>query len=202
MKIYECILPYCRAEVYDRNACCEDCWQDRRGQLASLPELYVMTYAMLTPGSRQQDIETIHVGSIDPAAPLNLVALDSLTYSYQRLAAWAMWVCRPHKLQLHAYTTGRGFLMVCRALYVHDSRLGRTDDAGQYCLDVWTAYRRLLVQVVPIEPRHLEVDCPECSSRTVYTRHADEYALCANCRTTWAHSQMPKLRQAQRTAAR
>lgn len=205
MNVYECLMPYCRAEVYERQACCDDCWEDRRALLWALPDLYVMTYAMLTPGSRQQEISTIHVASVDPAAPINLVAYDTLAYSYDRLAAWAVWtwsMTGRGQLALHHHTSGKGFLTVVHTLIQFDHRLALTDFAGAYVMDVWTAYRRMVVQCVSVEPRHLGVPCPECDAATLVSRHADEYVMCLTCGHTWPHSQMPMLRrQAQRTAS-
>lgn len=204
MAVYECVMPHCRADVYRQRDCCDDCWEDRRGQLASLPDLYVMTYAMLMPGSRMQEISDIHVDRIDPPAPLNLVALDTLEYGYARLAAWAAWACRlanVEVLRLTRYTTGAGFLRVVHALQVYDSKLA-IGWSGEYALDVWTAYRRFAMQCLPTESRNLEVPCPVCFSISVLTRHADEYAMCLTCGTTWPHSQLPMLRrQAQGTCA-
>ena len=131
MNIYECLMPYCRADVYARGDCCEDCWADRVGQLAALPELYVMTYAMLTPGSRQQEINTIHMAAIDPAALINLVALDTLTYSYSRSAGWAAYVY-PCRLNLTGYTSGRAFVTAVAILQEHDHKLALTTFAGGY----------------------------------------------------------------------
>jgi ribosomal protein S27E len=200
MSTYECLMPHCHADVYERHECCDDCWEDRRGQLASLPDLYVMTYAMLTPGSRMQEIADIHVAAVDPAAPINLVALDSLMYGYQRLSGWAAWARRragAGDLRLSRHTSGAAFLTVVRVLQLHDGKLVRW--SGEYVLDVWTTYRRLVIQTLPAEPRHLSVPCPVCDCATVLTRHADEYALCLTCGTTWPHSQLPMLRrQAQR----
>lgn len=201
MNIYDCVLPWCHAEVYARGACCDDCWADRRGQLVGLPDLYAMTYAMLTPGSRLQEITTINV-NVDPAAPVNLVALDALQYGYQRLAGWAAWVYRLGRTgapTLARYSTGAGFALVVGTLLEHDHRLATRDYAGEYVLDVWTAYRRLAVQCLPTGPRHLDVPCPDCGMATVLTRHADEYAVCLTCSRTWPHSKLPHLRQAQRT---
>lgn len=202
MTVYECLMPYCRADVYDRRGCCDDCWEDRRGQLASLPDLYAMTYAMLTPGSRLLDI-TLIVVKAEPAAPVNLVALDTLQHSYDRLRGWAAWSLRltsGEPLALRNATTGAGFLRVVRVLQLHDHRLALGDFAGDYVFDVWTAYRRFVVQCLSTAPRRLEVSCPVCDTRTVLTRHADEYALCLTCGTEWPHSQLPMLRrQAQRT---
>lgn len=205
MNVYECLMPYCRAEVYERHACCDDCWSDRHALLWAMPDLYVMTYAMLTPGSRQQEISTIHMASIDPAAPINLVAYDTLAYGYERLAGWAVWVwaiAGKGKLELRTYTTGKGFLTVVHTLLQLDHKLALTDFAGQYVMDVWTAYRRLVVQCVSTEPRHLGAPCPRCDAATLVSRHADEYVVCLTCGNTWAHSQLPMLRrQAQRTAS-
>lgn len=204
MTTYECLMPYCRAEVYERQACCDPCWEDRRALLSALPDLYVMTYAMLTPGSRMQEIREIHVPALDPAAPINLVAYDTLAYSYDRLAAWATWVwasAGEGHLALKRYTSGQGFLTVVRTLVQLDHKLALTDFAGAYVLDVWTAYRRLVVQCVSTEPRHLGAPCPDCDAATLVSRHADEFVMCLTCGNTWPHSQMPMLRrQAQRTA--
>jgi ribosomal protein S27E len=197
VKVYECHLPYCRAEVYGRHAVCEDCWADRRRQLGALPDLYVLAHAMLTPGSRQQEISTIHVGPT-PSVPCNLVILDALTLGYQRLAGWATWAARLARTpepELRRHTSGQGFLTVVRTLLTHDHRLATTDSAGEYVLDVWVTYRRLLVQVVDTAPRSLGVDCPECGARTVLSRHADEYAICLTCAYVWPHSRFAALRR-------
>lgn len=187
VNVFECLMPYCRAEVYARGDCCEDCWADRVGQLESLPELYVMTYAMLTPGSRQQEINTIHMAAIDPAAPINLVALDTLTYSYSRLAGWAAYVY-PCRLNLTGYTSGKAFVTAVGILQSNDHKLALTQFAGGYVLDVFVAYRRLVVQCVPNGPRHLDAACPDCAAATLVTRHADEYVMCLTCGSTWPHS--------------
>lgn len=205
MNAYECLMPYCRAQVYTAQACCEDCWADRRGQLASLPDLYAMTYALLTPGSRQVDIGSIHVPALDPAAPMNLIAYDTLTYGYDRLAVWAALahqLAGNGRLCLSRYYSGRGFQEAARVLGVCDHRFALAPYAGAYVLDVFTAYRRLAVQCLPTEPRHLNAPCPDCHAATLITRHADEYVMCLTCANTWPHSQMPMLsRQAQRTAS-
>lgn len=196
MTVYECLMPYCRTDVYSRHECCDDCWEDRRGQLDSLPDLYVMTHAMLTPGSRQQEIVDIQMTSVDPSAPINLVALDTLIYGYQRLAGWAAWACKmagAPELRLVRLTSGAGFLRVVRVLQAHDGKL--IPYSGEYVLDVWTAYRRFIVQCLSTEPRNLAVPCPVCDAATVLTRHADEYALCLTCGTQWPHSQLPMLRR-------
>jgi ribosomal protein S27E len=201
MNVYECLMPYCNAEVYARRDVCDICWEDRRGQLDALPNLYVMTYAMLMPGSRQMEISHIHVPQVDPGVPINLVALDSLTYGLERLGAWASWAAQlagQPTFKLRVWTTGKTFLTVVETLQAYDHRFASKDFAGEYCLDVWTTYRRLVVQCVSSEPRSLGVTCPVCDMRTVLTRHADEYALCLTCATTWPHSQLPKLRHAQR----
>lgn len=193
----ECRLPYCHVEVDPWRDTCEDCWEDRKGQLASLPDLYVMTYAMLTPGSRQLDLNLINVRGIDPAAPISLVAYDALAHSYARLAGWAQWAARLAglpRLNLTAYTTGRGFATVVRTLQAHDTRFAAATYAGDYVMDVWAAYRRMVIQCVAQEPRHLSVACPECEATSVVTRHADEYAMCLTCGTQWPHSQLSRLR--------
>lgn len=200
MITYECLMPYCRAEVYKRRDCCEDCWADRHGQLDSMPDLYCMTYAMLMPGSSMLDISLIVV-DVWPGTSINLVALDTLQYGYDRLRAWATWLSRG-ELNTARVSNGRGFLRVVRLLQATDSRLATTDFAGDYVLDVWTAYRRFVMQCLPTEPRNLSVPCPVCRAATVLTRHADEYAFCLTCGTEWPHSQLPMLRrQAQRTAS-
>lgn len=203
MTTFECLMPHCRADVYERHQCCDDCWEDRRGQLASLPDLYVMTYAMLTPGSRMQEIAGINVSQPFSAAPVNLVALDSLIYGYERLSGWAAWSCRLAHVEepvLSRLTSGAAFMRVVNLLQAHDTKLA-INYSGEYALDVLTAYRRFVIQCVPTEPRNLSVPCPVCDSSTVLTRHADEYALCLTCGTIWPHSQLPMLRrQAQRTA--
>lgn len=202
--MYECLMPHCRAQVFGSGACCEDCWADRRSQLDALPELYVMVSALLTPGSRQQDIYTINLPSPDPAAPINLVALDSLTDGCGRLAAWADYVRRRagQDRLLGPVTMGRTFRVAVGLLLAHDHRLALSVYAGGYVLDVWTIYRRLAVQCVDTAPRHLGAVCPDCASATLITRHADEYALCLTCGNTWPHSQLPMLhRTAQRTTS-
>jgi len=205
VNVNECLMLHCRTEVYEHGACCDDCWNDRRNLLAALPDLYVMTYAMLTPGSRQQEINTIHVPAIDPAAPINLVAHDTLELGYARLSGWAVYASqRAGKIppDLKVYTSGRGFLTVVQTLLAYDHKLALGGFAGSYVMDVWTAYRRLVVQCVSTEPRHLEPPCPDCGAATLITRHADEYAMCLTCGNRWPHSQLPKLRrQAQRMTA-
>jgi len=197
MVTYECLMPRCHAEVYRRHDVCEDCWEDRRGQLTALPDLYVMTYAMLTPGSRIVDINQIHVAAVDPGVPINLVALDTLTWAVDRLRGWANWaLSRQGREGLPlGYTMGKRFLMAVRTLQAYDHRFATTDFAGDYVLDVWTVYRRLVVQCLSTEPRSLMVPCPVCDVPTVLTRHADEYAQCLTCGTEWPHSQLPMLRR-------
>lgn len=205
MNAYECLMPYCRAEVYERQACCDDCWADRRALLWALPDLYVMTYAMLTPGSRQQEINTIHVPALDPAAPMNLVAYDTLVYGYDRLTAWAAWATRLSGYgnpAISKYTSGRGFAIAVRVLLLTDHGFALKGYAGAYVFDVWTTYRRMVVQCVSTEPRHLGAACPDCGAATLLSRHADEHVVCLTCGNTWPHSQLPMLRrQAQRTGS-
>lgn len=197
MNTYECLMPRCHAEVYSRHDVCDDCWEDRHSQLTALPDLYVMTYAMLTPGSRMLEINAIHVAAVDPGVPINLVALDTLIWSADRLAGWADWaLARQGRPKMESrWGTGRRFLEATQILQCHDHRFATTDFAGDYVLDVWTVYRRLVVQCLPTEPRSLMVPCPDCDMPTVITRHADEYAMCLTCGTVWPHSQLPMLRR-------
>jgi ribosomal protein S27E len=192
-------MPHCRAEVYRRRDVCDPCWEDRRGQLDALPELYVMTYSLLTPGSRIQDIPSIHVKRPDSGVPFSLVAFDALEHAYDRVDAWARWLwsigARPVIMSPDVYngTTGYKFNVAVSDLKAGDSRLATTDFAGDYVLDIWTVYRRLVMFCLPTAPRHLNVTCPVCDSTTVITRHADEYAACLTCATEWPHSQLPKI---------
>lgn len=188
-------MPHCRAEVYRHRDVCDPCWADRRGQLDALPELYVMVYALLTPGSRIQDIPTIHVRRPDSGVPFSLVNFDALEYAYDRVMAWGRWVWerrgRPSmSAQFFHGTTGYRFSVAVYDLKVNDSKLATTDFAGDYALDIWTVYRRLAVQCLPTAPRNLNVTCPTCGHATVITRHADEYAACLTCATEWPHSQL------------
>jgi ribosomal protein S27E len=189
MTAYECVMPHCRVEVYRRRDACEPCWDDRRTQLDALPELYVMTYALLAPGSRVQEITTIHVSKPDSTVPFNLVAFDTLEQAYAVVAGWWGWLRGARSTAW--LTTGERFVYAVTQLRRYDGPLGRTDFAGDYVLDIWTVYRRLVVQCLPTAPRHLDLTCPTCDNATVLTRHADEYATCLTCRTVWPHSQLP-----------
>jgi ribosomal protein S27E len=197
MAIYECLMPHCRAEVYRRRDVCDPCWDDRRGQLDSLPELYVMTYALLTPGSRVQDIPSIHVKRPDSGVPFSLVAFDALEQAHDRMMAWARWLLATRGQQINVTQiqggTGYQFNAAVAELRRGDGRLAMTDFAGDYVLDVWTVYRRLATFCLPNAPRHLNVTCPICDNVTVITRHADEYAACLTCATEWPHSQLSKI---------
>lgn len=199
-----CLMHRCRADVLLDGDVCEDCWSDRRGQLASLPDLYLGAYAQLAPGAKAVDIMGVNVRSIDPAAPLNLVVLDTLNCGYAKLTTWATWAARLANLprpMFSRYTTGRSFLTAVHLLLQHDGRFALASYAGEYVLDIWTVYRRLVVQCVSTSPRHLGVACPSCHTTSVVSRHADEYAVCLTCGDEWSHSQFPKLRQiAQRVA--
>jgi hypothetical protein len=198
LSTYECLMPHCRAEVYRRRDVCEPCWQDRRPQLDALPELYVLTYAMLTPGSRIQDIPSIHVKRPDSGVPFSLVAFDVLEHAFDRVHAWAMWLWAKRGRRapvegVYHGTTGYRFNVAVSDLKAGDSCLAITDFAGDYVLDIWTVYRRLVVFCLPTAPRHLNVMCPVCNCASVITRHADEYVTCLTCDTEWPHSQLPKI---------
>jgi ribosomal protein S27E len=189
MSTYECLMPNCQEVVYRRRDVCEPCWQDRTSQLAALPELYVMTYALLTPGSRIQEISTIHLSPPESQVPFSLVAYDSLEQAWGTLAGWASWLrSKTGDAFRQAFTTGERFIISVDYLRRHDRHLGLSDFAGDYVLDIWTVYRRLAVQCLPTEPRHLATPCPTCENATIVTRHADEYAACLTCATVWPHS--------------
>jgi len=191
MSTYECLMPNCREVVYRHRDVCEPCWQDRRSQLDALPELYVMTYAMLTPGSRIQEITTIHVEKPGSQVPFSLVTFDVLEYTFATIVGWSAWLRSTLGLKEQwGFTTGERFAYAAENLRRHDHRIGQTDFAGDYALDVWTVYRRLVVQCLPTEPRHLDAPCPTCENATVVTRHADEYATCLTCATVWPHSRL------------
>lgn len=192
MTTYECLMPHCRAETYRRRDVCDPCWQDRRPQLEAMPELYVMTYALLTPGSRIQEITTIHLAKPDSSMPFSLVAFDTLEHAYGAMVSWAAWLYAKNGLKVTGKrTTGEMFSWAVDTLRRHDRHLGQSDFAGDYTLDIWTVYRRLALQCLPTGPRNLYVACPVCGAATVITRHADEYAACLTCATEWPHSQLP-----------
>jgi ribosomal protein S27E len=192
MTTYECPMPRCREEVYRFREVCDSCWEDRRGQLIAIPELYVMTYALLTPGSRMEEIGDIHVDKPESSVPFSLVTFDILEQTHGKLGMWAMWALsraglRPGPV---AATQGARVSESVSILREMDHRFINTDFAGDYVLDLWEVYRRLVKHCLPTSPRYLEVPCPTCDNTTVITRHADEYATCLTCATEWPHSQL------------
>jgi len=196
MMTYECLMPNCHAEVHRYHEVCDACWEDRRGQLVTIPELYVMVYAMLTPGSRMQEIGDIHVDKPESSVPFSLVAFDILECTHGKLGTWAMWALARAGLpstDLLRGTHGERLSYSVSVLCMMDHRFINTDFAGEYVLDLWKVYRRLVKHCLPTTPRYLEVPCPTCDNTTVVTRHADEYATCLTCTTVWPHSQLPHM---------
>lgn len=201
MTTYECLMPNCRLEVYRPRDVCEPCWQDRRSQLTALPELYAMNYALLTPGSRLQEITTIHVEQPASSMPFSLVIFDTLEQAFGVIAGWGTWVRQKANVPyIPAHTTGKRFALAVYDLTAYDYKIANAEYAGTYVMDVWTVYRRLVVQCLPTAPRHLSIACPVCDHATVLTRHADEFAACLTCATVWPHSQLPIMSKRGRAA--
>lgn len=199
MATYECLLPYCKAIVYDRNGVCEDCWAARLRQLDALPDLYGLCWDKLPTMRGFRPSEITATASPEAGLPINLTIHDALQWAYGKLAAWARWINqKAHGAEyLPAITvTAPRFAQTVRILRWHDTVMGTDPYGGVYVADVHQTYRRLVVLCQPTEPRHLDVTCPVCARTTVLTRHADEYAVCLTCASVWPYSQFPMLRKA------
>lgn len=193
MSVYWCALPRCTEEVTLSGSVCDICWFDRERQLDEMVDLYVRVHALLTPGRDRVPCDFIRMPQVGSAAPLNMAAFTTLEFATKKLVGWAVYLeaMRGRIWRgLAELPWGPAFAHAVHLLRRGDAYFAQASYAGDYVIEVYTAYRRLVELASPCESRRLRLPCVVCDCVSVVARNADEYAACLTCGTRWTQAQL------------
>lgn len=197
MSEWTCRMPYCDTAVGRPSDVCDECWEDRHRQLDELPGLWVLTHALLTPHRTVQEITGIRVSQPGPGVVFSMVAFDILEATYTTITDWAMVVMHSEEtVRFASGPNGTDLAAAVKTLRARDGKLGSWPHAARYVTDLYRTYRRLVAFVREDSAELIRKPCPVCDFTSVVTRHADEFAVCMTCHTTWPASRIRSLRAA------